>query len=71
MQAKYVLKVQVIRSKNQAPRFHLNFPLPLAAAIGLQGGEEVESELLDRNELHLIRHQASPPRARPRRAQPR
>ena len=40
MQAKYVVKVQVVRSKAQA-RFHVNFPLPLAAAIGLEAGEEV------------------------------
>jgi len=37
MQAKYAIKVQVVRSKTQAPRFHVNFPLPLAAAIGLRG----------------------------------
>ena len=69
MQAKYLIKVQIVRSKTQAPRFHVNFPLPLAAAIGLQAGEEVEWELLDRQELHLIRHQAPPPRARQRRPQ--
>jgi hypothetical protein len=31
--------------------------LPLAAAIGLQAGEEVHWELLDRGELHLVRKQ--------------
>ena len=30
-------------------------PLALAAAIGLEAGEEVEWELLDRSELHLVR----------------
>ena len=45
MPTKYVIKVQVVRSKTQAARFHVNFPLPLAAAIGLEGGEEVEWEL--------------------------
>lgn len=63
MQAKYAIKVQVIRSKTQAPRFYVNFPLPLAAAIGLEAGETVEWELLDRGELHLVRQQVSLPRA--------
>ena len=63
MQAKYAIKVQAIRSKAQAPRFYVNFPLPLAAAIGLQAGETVEWELLDRAELHLVRPQAPPPRS--------
>jgi hypothetical protein len=66
MQAKYVIKVQVVRSKTQAPRFHVNVPQALAAAIGLEGGEEVEWELLDRGELHLVRPQAPPPRGRQR-----
>lgn len=67
MQAKYRIKVQVIRSKTQAPRFHVNFPLALAAAIGLRAGEEVEWELLNRQELHLVRPQTCPPQARRRR----
>ena len=62
MQAKYAIKVQAIRSKRQAPRFYVNFPLPLAAAIGLQAGETVEWELLSRGELHLVRPEATPPR---------
>lgn len=66
MPAKYAIKVQVIRSKTQAPRFYVNFPLPLAAAIGLEAGERVEWELLDRGELHLVRVFVSPPRAQDR-----
>jgi hypothetical protein len=66
MQAKYAIKVQVIRTKNQAPRFHVNVPLPLVAAIGLEAGEEVQWELLDRGELHLVRLESSPPRGHPR-----
>ena len=66
MQAKYTIKVQAIRSKTQAPRFYVNFPLPLAAAIGLEAGEEVEWELLERGELRLVRPQAPPPRDRRR-----
>lgn len=61
---KYPLKVQAIRSKGQQPRLYVYLPLPLAAAIGLEAGEEVQWELLDRGELHLIRNQAAPPKAR-------
>ena len=57
MQVKYPLKIQAIRSKNQQARLYVYFPLPLAAAIGLQAGEEVQWELLDRGELHLVRNQ--------------
>jgi hypothetical protein len=57
MQAKYPLKIQAIRSKNQQARLYVYFPLPLAAAIGLEAGEEVQWELLDRGELHLVRNQ--------------
>ena len=56
MQAKYPLKIQAIRSKNQQARLYVYFPLPLAAAIGLEAGEEVQWELLDRGESHLIRN---------------
>lgn len=61
MQAKYPLKVQAIRSQGQQPRLYVYFPLPLAAAIGLEAGELVEWELLDRGELHLKRHQTPAP----------
>jgi hypothetical protein len=46
MQAKYPLKIQAIRSKNQQARRYVYFPLPLAAAIGLEAGEEVQWEPL-------------------------
>jgi hypothetical protein len=49
------LKVQAIRSKGVKVRLYINVPIPLAAAIGLEAGEEVEWELLTRNELHLVR----------------
>ena len=42
MQAQYSIKVQAIRSKNQAPRFYVNIPLPLAAALDLSAGEQVQ-----------------------------
>jgi len=47
MQVIYPLKIQAIRSKGQQARLYVYFPLPLAAAIGLQAGEEVQWELLD------------------------
>ena len=62
--ARYPLKVQAIRSRGQQARLYVYFPLPLAAAIGLTAGELVEWELLDRGELHLVRHQPPAPRAR-------
>lgn len=64
MQATYPLKVQAIRSKNQQERLYVYLPLPLAAAIGLQGGESVEWELISRKELHLVRLEAAAPKAK-------
>lgn len=55
----YPLKIQAIRSRGQQPRLYVSFPLALAAAIGLEPGDEVQWELLDRTELHLVR--LSPP----------
>jgi hypothetical protein len=64
MPVKYSLKVQAIRPKDQTPKLYVYFPIPLAAAIGLQPGEEVEWELLHRGELHLVRKKIPPARAR-------
>ncbi len=64
MQAKYELKVQAIRSQKQQTRLYVYFPLPLAAAIGLEAGESVQWELLDRGELHLLRPNTPRPQAR-------
>jgi len=55
MQAQYVMKVQAIRSKKQPPRFYVNIPLPLAAALDLEAGEEVQWQLLERTDLRLLR----------------
>jgi hypothetical protein len=68
MQTKYPLKIQAIRSKNQQARLYVYFPLPLAAAIGLEAGEEVQWELLDRGELHLVRNQL--PKSKPLKGPP-
>lgn len=67
MQAKYELKVQVIRSKKQAPRFYVNFPLPLAAALDLEAGEAVQWRLLGRSELRLLRVALRKSRPKPER----
>lgn len=74
MPTSFPVRVQAIRSRGQNPRLYINFPLALAAAIGLEPGEEVEWELLDRGELHLVRPKAAAPSAkltaRKRRATP-
>src|SRR5271165_299706 len=70
MQTKYPLKIQAIRSKNQQARLYVYFPLPLAAAIGLEAGEEVQWELLDRGELHLVRNQLPQVQATQKATQP-
>jgi hypothetical protein len=60
----YLLKIQAIRSKGQTPRLYVYFPLPLAAAIGIEPGEEVQWELLDRRELHLVRTVVTRPKTK-------
>jgi hypothetical protein len=60
MLAEYVMKVQVINSQRRQPRFFVNIPLPLAAALDLAAGEEVQWQLLDRSDLRL-RRLAAPP----------
>jgi hypothetical protein len=66
MQTTYPVKVQASRSKGQQPRFYVSFPLALAAAIGVEAGETVQWELLDRGELHLVRPEVKPPSTRRR-----
>lgn len=61
MQAKYPVKVQAIRSKGRTDRFYVFIPLPLAAAIGLEAGEEFQWSLADRNTLAVKR--LAPPTA--------
>jgi hypothetical protein len=64
MQAEYPIKVQVIRARKQAPRFYVNIPLPLAAALDLEPGEEVQWQLLAKTELRLIRLSSPQKRSR-------
>jgi len=62
--ARYPLRIQSIRSSGQNQRFYVYIPMPLAAALGVKGGEEVEWELLDRRELHLVRQKPTKLRAK-------
>ena len=64
--ATYPLKIQAIRSKGQNLRFYVYLPMPLAAALGIDGGEEVEWELVDRRELRLVRRNPVPIKAKRR-----
>lgn len=64
--AAYPLRVQAIRTKGQNVRFFVYIPMPLAAALGVEGGEEVSWELLSRDELHLIRKSSAPVKAKKR-----
>lgn len=50
----------------QYVRLYISFPMALAAAIGLEPGEEVHWELLDRGELHLVRPNATQPSTKAR-----
>ena len=58
------MRVQVIRSKGQAPRFFVNLPIPLAAALDIQAGEQVQWQLLGRSDLRLLRLAAPPTKPR-------
>jgi hypothetical protein len=55
MQAQYPVKVQAIHSKGRTDRFYVFIPLPLAAAIGLEAGEEIQWSLRDRDTLFVQR----------------
>jgi len=63
MQAQYPITVQAIRSKGQKARLYVYVPLPLAAAIGLEPGEQVQWTLLDRNTLQIKRYRPAPLKA--------
>ena len=60
MQAIYPVKVQAIRSKGRTDRFYVFIPLPLAAAIGLEAGEEFQWSLADRSSLSVRRLRPTP-----------
>jgi hypothetical protein len=73
MQVQFPITVQAIRSKGCNPRLYVYVPLALAAAIGLEPGEQVQWTLLDRDTLQmkrfgqpLSRHQKASAKARQR-----
>jgi len=59
MQIQYPITVQAIRSKGCNPRLYVYVPLPLAAAIGLEPGEQVQWTLVDRSTLQMKRAEAA------------
>jgi hypothetical protein len=62
MQVNYPIKVQAIRSHGRPVRLFIAVPLALAAAIGLEPGEEVQWQLRSRAELNLLRQPPPPKR---------
>ena len=60
MQAEYPVKVQAIRSKGRTDRFYVFIPLPLAAAIGVEAGEQFQWSLADRDTLAVRRIRPTP-----------
>jgi hypothetical protein len=71
MSTRFPIRVQQMRSKGQQPRFYVYVPLALAAALGIEAGEEVHWELLGREELHLVRLKPAEPLTARRAATPR
>ena len=63
---KWIMEMRPYHAKNTTPRLYVYFPLPLAAAIGLEPGESVQWELLDRGELHLLRVEPPPTKTKKR-----
>jgi bifunctional DNA-binding transcriptional regulator/antitoxin component of YhaV-PrlF toxin-antitoxin module len=51
----YVTKVQVIERANQTRQYYLICPAPLAQALELEKGEEIDWVVEDRNHLVLRR----------------
>jgi hypothetical protein len=58
----YLSKVQVIERANGTRQFYLICPAPLAEALELQKGEDIEWLIEDKATLVIQRPQAKPPR---------
>ena len=58
----YLSKVQVIELSNQNRQFYLICPAPLAQALELQKGEEIEWIIEDRATLVIKRPRIATPR---------
>lgn len=54
----YLTKVQVIERANQTRQYYLICPAPLAQALELEKGEEIDWVVEDRN--HLVLRRVSP-----------
>ncbi len=57
----YTTKLQVIQRSGQNRQYYLICPAPLAAALDLEKGEELEWVIKDRNtfEIRRMRHPAA------------
>jgi len=55
----YVTKVQVIERQNQTRQFYVIVPAPLAEALEIEKGEEVEWVVEDKYRLTVRRTRAS------------
>ncbi len=51
----YLTKLQVIQRANENRQYYLICPAPLAAALDLQKGEELEWVIKDRNTFEIRR----------------
>jgi hypothetical protein len=56
----YLTKLQVIQRGDKNRQYYLICPAPLAAALDMEKGEELEWVIKDRNtfEIRRVRHQA-------------
>ena len=61
----YVTKLQVIKRANNARQFYVICPSPLAQALGMEQGEELEWVVEDRSTL-VVRRTPPPRRGRKR-----
>jgi bifunctional DNA-binding transcriptional regulator/antitoxin component of YhaV-PrlF toxin-antitoxin module len=61
----YVTKIQVIKRANDNRQFYLICPAPLAQALEMEQGEEIEWIVEDRNTL-IIQRTPAPKRRRKR-----
>jgi bifunctional DNA-binding transcriptional regulator/antitoxin component of YhaV-PrlF toxin-antitoxin module len=60
----YLTKVQVIERANQSRQYYLIWPAPLAQALELEKGEEIDWVVEDRNQLVLRRVRKAPSKLR-------
>jgi hypothetical protein len=57
----YPTKVQHIERQRGTDQWYINFPTPIAEAMGFVKGEVVEWTLVDKTSLILTRQQTPPP----------